>query len=768
MNFRKRSGISAVVIAFALATLPLPFFFDDLMVSSARAQDSGGDGSGGDGSDGGAGDGSGGGAGGDGAGDGSGGASGDGAGDGSGGGAGGSDGGAGDGSDGGASGDGAGDGSGGGAGGSDGGAGDGSDGGASGDGTGDGSDGSAGGSDGGAGAGGSGGGAGAGSGSGAGGNSGGGAGSGSEAASAGGESGPEIRRSASAAAGAPSEGGLFGSLIGTLFGSERAETPEAPAPNAQSGPATSASPAEGSVATPGSTLPAKAAIVVQALPDITVTATASETIRQPDSRRAKPAEEPGIAAAPLPRRDSSKTDRRAAAARTPDPRVAEVGTPGDEPVTIVTRGDAWVHVTEAGTVIFQGILSPGESFVVPPGIRAPQIWAGNAGTVYLQVGPSLYGPVGDPGSVVRNFPIRAQDVTARLAVADAPAVGGSIAEAEAAGAPAVGGNPTGQGAAEPAGAVEDGWLLAAKTAPESPDGAQGAVYGGSGLAAASAGAMSWVPSTVKTAPAEPRAQVPVLPIAVPDQHAVTMAGPPPVLAPPSFEDLPAGTQTGTLATDADDRLTAAAPAGLQAVTDVRAGTIASTPAPAAAEQAPQTASAAQSAVPPVPAGASDEVGPAERRIVLASVIRDEATARTWIEMLAVFSLLAAIVAAWRIQRHMAPPRVARPHGESGEDPVYAGLARILGVQTGPDDEERPLQLSSHRALRDRGIPARTPRKAAQALSPGLSPDAPVSPVRKADHAPSREVVELSDREISEAVARAFNRLEAGSSSRRRA
>jgi hypothetical protein len=45
---------------------------------------------------------------------------------------------------------------------------------------------------------------------------------------------------------------------------------------------------------------------------------------------------------------------------------------------------------------------------------------------------------------------------------------------------------------------------------------------------------------------------------------------------------------------------------------------------------------------------------------------------------------------------------------------------------------------------------------------------PVAPAGNTEPHPLKEVVELSDREISEAVARAFNRLETGKGARRRA
>ncbi len=87
------------------------------------------------------------------------------------------------------------------------------------------------------------------------------------------------------------------------------------------------------------------------------------------------------------------------------------------PVSIVAERAAWVRIYQAnGTILFERILERGESFTLPRGIEAPRIWAGNSGSLYVEMGSELRGPLGsgtrsirdvslEPDALVADFPV---------------------------------------------------------------------------------------------------------------------------------------------------------------------------------------------------------------------------------------------------------------------------------------------------------------------------------------------------------------------------
>lgn len=80
---------------------------------------------------------------------------------------------------------------------------------------------------------------------------------------------------------------------------------------------------------------------------------------------------------------------------------------------------SWVRVRATdGTVVFEKILDAGERFVLPATEEAPVLRAGNAGSLYIQVGEETYGPVGQGASVVRDVALSIEAVTESYAVAD--------------------------------------------------------------------------------------------------------------------------------------------------------------------------------------------------------------------------------------------------------------------------------------------------------------------------------------------------------------
>lgn len=97
--------------------------------------------------------------------------------------------------------------------------------------------------------------------------------------------------------------------------------------------------------------------------------------------------------------------------------------PAPKGIAIHAVGEAWIRVRNADrAVIFEGILAPGESYDLPTRVVRGLLRAGNAGDVYIVVDGQPYGPVGRPGSVVKNLSLAAVDVRESYRQADRTAV----------------------------------------------------------------------------------------------------------------------------------------------------------------------------------------------------------------------------------------------------------------------------------------------------------------------------------------------------------
>jgi len=82
-------------------------------------------------------------------------------------------------------------------------------------------------------------------------------------------------------------------------------------------------------------------------------------------------------------------------------------------VSVVAGSDAWIRVYQPdGTVIFERILGPGESYQVPGTVEQPLLRAGNAGAIYLRVGSRVFGPIGEGSSIARAIPLDANNIAA--------------------------------------------------------------------------------------------------------------------------------------------------------------------------------------------------------------------------------------------------------------------------------------------------------------------------------------------------------------------
>ena len=100
------------------------------------------------------------------------------------------------------------------------------------------------------------------------------------------------------------------------------------------------------------------------------------------------------------------------------PTIQVVETPVPELQLVAVR-PAWVRVRAAdGTVIFEGVMEPGQNFVVPSTEEPATLRVGESGAMYFAVNGTHYGPVGRKGVVTSNVVLSTDSLTAAYAVAD--------------------------------------------------------------------------------------------------------------------------------------------------------------------------------------------------------------------------------------------------------------------------------------------------------------------------------------------------------------
>ncbi|MHA3978583.1 helix-turn-helix domain-containing protein [Halovulum sp. GXIMD14794] len=109
-----------------------------------------------------------------------------------------------------------------------------------------------------------------------------------------------------------------------------------------------------------------------------------------------------------------------------DPDEPLVREPASAPmVHVVAQQPAWVRIYLGdGTVLFEKILETGETYTLPTDIdQAPLLRAGNAGSVYIALNETSYGPMGKGASVIKNVSLLPDDVReAWPEVADPPEI----------------------------------------------------------------------------------------------------------------------------------------------------------------------------------------------------------------------------------------------------------------------------------------------------------------------------------------------------------
>lgn len=108
---------------------------------------------------------------------------------------------------------------------------------------------------------------------------------------------------------------------------------------------------------------------------------------------------------------------RSAATRPADTAPAvQVTEAAPEAVALFAVRPAWIRVSlEDGTVLFERILDAGEVYRVPEAEQPVLLRAGNAGSLFMNVGGTTFGPVGPGTTVARNVRLGAEEIRAAFA-----------------------------------------------------------------------------------------------------------------------------------------------------------------------------------------------------------------------------------------------------------------------------------------------------------------------------------------------------------------
>jgi helix-turn-helix protein/uncharacterized protein DUF4115 len=93
----------------------------------------------------------------------------------------------------------------------------------------------------------------------------------------------------------------------------------------------------------------------------------------------------------------------------------------DEVILFAVR-PSWIRVSSAsGTVLFEGTLNTGDTYIVPAGADTPVLRAGNAGSLYFAVNGVTLGPSGPGASIARDVVLTADALSESYVMADATA-----------------------------------------------------------------------------------------------------------------------------------------------------------------------------------------------------------------------------------------------------------------------------------------------------------------------------------------------------------
>jgi hypothetical protein len=100
------------------------------------------------------------------------------------------------------------------------------------------------------------------------------------------------------------------------------------------------------------------------------------------------------------------------------PAIQVVEPPVPELQLVAVR-PAWVRIRSAeGVVLFEGVMEPGQNFVVPSTEEPATLRVGESGAMYFAVNGVHYGPVGPRGVVTSKVELTSESLTQTYAVAD--------------------------------------------------------------------------------------------------------------------------------------------------------------------------------------------------------------------------------------------------------------------------------------------------------------------------------------------------------------
>ncbi len=103
----------------------------------------------------------------------------------------------------------------------------------------------------------------------------------------------------------------------------------------------------------------------------------------------------------------------------PQEQPAVSGPPAAPSLGLVFAAEAWVRVRDdSGAVVHEALMRGGQSWEAPAGRSGLTLRAGNAGGVYVDLGGTLYGPLGRPGGVVSNLSLDPERLREALPAVD--------------------------------------------------------------------------------------------------------------------------------------------------------------------------------------------------------------------------------------------------------------------------------------------------------------------------------------------------------------
>ena len=87
-----------------------------------------------------------------------------------------------------------------------------------------------------------------------------------------------------------------------------------------------------------------------------------------------------------------------------------------QPVTLVATEEVWLRISEGsgGAALFQGTMTPGQRFQIPPTAQRPVLRTGRPQVLRVSVGARDLGPIEPVERTVSDVSLRAEDVAARL------------------------------------------------------------------------------------------------------------------------------------------------------------------------------------------------------------------------------------------------------------------------------------------------------------------------------------------------------------------